>query len=61
MIYFGGHFETGDNGDGTRFIDYLAEYENYATQTIEFGKNMLDISQCIKTEDVATRIIPLRS
>lgn len=56
----GGHFETGANEDGTRFIDYLAEYENTSTQTIEFSKNALDITQYIKTEDVVTRLIPLR-
>ena len=56
----GGHFETGANEDGTRFIDYLAEYENTSTQTIEFGKNALDITQYIKTEDVVTRLVPLR-
>ncbi len=56
----GGHFETGELEDGTgRYIDYLANYDRNATQLIEFGKNLLDITQCIKTEDVATRIIPL--
>ena len=54
----GGHFETGEDENG-RYIDYLADYERKATQMIEFGKNLLDITQCIKTEDVATRIIPL--
>ena len=56
----GGHFETGEE-NGTRFIDYLAEYENVSSQVIEFGKNLLDITQFITSEDVATRIIPLRS
>jgi len=56
----GGHFETGANADSTRYIDYLAEYENTSSQVIEFGKNLLDITQYIKSEDVATRIIPLR-
>lgn len=55
----GGHFETGANEDGTRYVDYLSEYEKISRQKIEFGKNMLDITQYIKTEDVATRIIPL--
>lgn len=56
----GGHFETGalENETG-RYIDYIANYERKATQVIEFGKNLLDITQCVKTEDVATRIIPL--
>ena len=57
----GGHFETGELEDGSgRYIDYLASYDRNATQTIEFAKNLLDITQCIKTEDVVTRIIPLR-
>lgn len=56
----GGHFETGQNEDATRYIDYLAEYENISNQIIEFGKNELNITQHIKTENVATRIIPLR-
>lgn len=56
----GGHFETGELEDGSgRYIDYLANYDRNATQTIEFAKNLLDITQCIKTEDVVTRIIPL--
>lgn len=55
----GGHFETGEDGNG-RYIDYLASYDRKASQIIEFGKNLLDITQCIKTEDVATRIVPLR-
>lgn len=55
----GGHFETGPNEDGTRWIDYLAEYENISSQIIEFGKNELDLSQFISSEDVKTRIVPL--
>ncbi len=54
----GGHFETGEE-NGTRWIDYLAEYENVSTQKIEFGKNELDISQFISSENVKTRIVPL--
>lgn len=55
----GGHFETGEDENG-RYIDYLANYDRKASQTIEFAKNLLDITQCIKSEDVATRLIPLR-
>ena len=54
----GGHFETGQDENG-RYIDYLASYDRKSSQTIEFAKNLLDITQCIKSEDVATRIIPL--
>lgn len=56
----GGHFETGEAESGKRYIDYLSNYDRKSKQVIEFGKNLLDITQCIKTEDVATRIIPLR-
>lgn len=55
----GGHFESGQLENGGRYIDYLSEYEKISSQTIEFEKNLLDIKQFIKTEDVATRIIPL--
>ena len=56
----GGHFETGENQDSTRWIDYLQDYTRVSTQFIQFGVNLLDIEKVIKTEDVATRIIPLR-
>ena len=56
----GGHFETGEDENNNRYIDYLLNYDRKANQTIEFAKNLLDITQCIKTEDVATRLIPLR-
>ena len=56
----GGHFETGEAESGKRYIDYFSNYDRKSKQVIEFGKNLLDITQCIKTEDVATRIIPLR-
>ena len=54
----GGHFET-EEVNGARYIDYLAEYEKVSSQRIEFGKNELDISQFITSEDVKTRIVPL--
>ena len=56
----GGHFETGANEDGSRYIDYLQNYERISSQFIQFGVNLIDITQHIKTEDVATRIIALR-
>lgn len=55
----GGHFEV-EESNNVRYIDYKQNYLNNATQYIEFGKNLLNITQFIKTDDVATRIIPLR-
>lgn len=56
----GGHFETSQSEEGSRYIDYLANYENISSQQIKFGKNALDITQYIKTEEVCTKLIPLR-
>ena len=56
----GGHFEVGENQDGTRWIDYLQDYERVSTQAIQFGVNLINLETVIKTEDVATRIVPLR-
>lgn len=45
--------------NGVKYIDYLADYPNVNSQTINFGKNLLDLKQYIRGEDVATAIIPL--
>ena len=41
------------------YIDYLLDFETISSQTIEFGKNLLDLSRVTKGEDIATAIIPL--
>jgi len=41
------------------FIDYLKDFTTYCTQTIELGKNILDLNQKNKAENVATRVIAL--
>ena len=46
---------------GIRYLDYVAEYGDISDQTIEFGKNLLDISEYISAEDVFTVLIPLGS
>lgn len=45
--------------NGIRYIDYLEEYGTTSTQTIEFQKNILDLSQRISSENVITALIPL--
>lgn len=42
-----------------RYIDLVAEYGSASSQVIEFGVNMLDISEYISAEDVFTVLIPL--
>lgn len=45
--------------NGVRYIDYLEEYGTTSTQTIEFQKNILDLSERISAENVITALIPL--
>lgn len=56
---YGGYIETGQLENGERYIDYIKEYNSINPQTIEFGKNLLDITQYAKGEDIKTAIIPL--
>ena len=45
--------------NGVRYLDYLAEYDTLSNQTIEFKKNILDLSNHISAENVITALIPL--
>lgn len=47
--------------DGTRYLDYveIEDYGDTSSQTIEFGKNLLDFSRNIDMTDICTAIIPL--
>ena len=55
----GGYLWVRHEADGN-YIDYLADFNLYNyTQSIEIGKNLLDVSRTVKGEDVATAIIPI--
>lgn len=45
--------------NGTRYLDYLKESGKTNSQIIEFGVNLLDITEYITAEDVFTVLIPL--
>ena len=45
--------------NGVRYLDYVNELTNVCNQTIEFGKNIIDMTRYIKGEDVYTALIPL--
>lgn len=45
--------------DGTAYLDYEEELHYSSGQVIEFGKNMLDLSEYIDASNVFTYIIPL--
>lgn len=47
------------NENGIRYLDYIKEYENTNTQTIEFGENLLDFTRNFDWTEIATVIIPL--
>lgn len=56
----GGYLRLRHNDKGL-FLDWIGidQYGNYSTQPIEFGLNLLDYSETISAEDVATALIPL--
>lgn len=45
--------------NGSRYIDYKAIPGRQNTQTINFGNNLLDLTQYIKSDNLITAIIPL--
>lgn len=55
---YGGYILTRHGGD-TTYIDYVSEYSGTCEQTIEFGKNIVDMTRYIKGEDIFTALIPL--
>lgn len=56
--YRGGYLKVRGEGN-TRYIDWLEEYGVTNTQTIEFGVNLLDITEYITAEDIFTVIVPV--
>ena len=56
--YCGGYLRTRREADGI-YIDYLSNYGNSATQEIEFGVNLLDLTEEVSVEDLFTVLIPL--
>jgi hypothetical protein len=53
----GGYLRVRHTG-GVRYLDYLADYGVEATQTIEFAKNLIDLTQFIDATKVRTVLIP---
>ena len=54
---YGGYILTRHSGD-TTYIDYVSEYSGVCEQTIEFGKNLIDMTRYINGADVFTALIP---
>ena len=45
--------------NGIRYLDYVKHYGELIDQTIEFGINLLDISEYISADEIFTVLIPL--
>lgn len=54
----GGYIDTRKENDNY-YVDFLADYERVNSQTIEFKKNLLDITKYITAENIYTVLIPL--
>lgn len=54
----GGYLIVRHEKDGN-YIDYLKDIKTIASQKIEFGKNLLDITQKVSGDEMVTGIIPL--
>lgn len=56
--YCGGYLRTRHVGN-TTYIDLLQDYTGTSVQKIEFGTNLIDLTEEVKAEDVYTVLIPL--
>ena len=56
--YCGGYLRTRRVGN-TTYLDLLKDYGSTSIQKIEFGKNLIDLTEEVKAEDVFTVLIPL--
>lgn len=54
----GGYLKIRKEGEG-RYLDYLTSPGGVNGQVIEFGRNLIDLSEYITAEDIVTVLIPL--
>lgn len=45
--------------NGTKFLDYIAEYETDASQPAQYGYNILDVAASVEYNDLITALLPL--
>lgn len=57
--YINVKYDVEKDGKLVDYIEYVHDFTDTATQQIEFGENLLDISQVVSGADVATVLIPL--
>lgn len=54
----GGHLRIRKENN-VRYLDYLQDYPSVNTQTIEFGKNLVEFSKNFNASELVTAIVPL--
>ena len=54
---FGGYIRTRRSG-GTVYLDYIGDYGKAGNQNIEFGVNMIDVSESVSSDDIFTVLLP---
>lgn len=59
LIDFTGGYLRTRRQNGVTYIDLVADYGTTAVQEIEFGRNLLDLTEEVSAEDVFTVLIPL--
>lgn len=57
---YGGHLRI-RKVNGTRYLDYLAEYPDTCSQVIQFGTNLIEFTRKWDSTEFATVIVPLGS
>lgn len=55
---YGGYLNVREE-NGTTYIDYLSANDSVCSQVVEFGKNLMDLTETITAQDVFTVLIPL--
>lgn len=56
--YINVRYDVEKDGELVDYLEYVHDFTETATQRIEFGENLLDISQVVNGADVATVLIP---
>ena len=54
----GGYIRIRKESDGY-YLDYLESYDSMNEQVVEFGKNLIDLTEYVTAEDLFTCLIPL--
>lgn len=57
--YINVRYDVEKDGKLVDYLEYINDFEDTATQQIEFGENLLDLTQSISGIDIATVLIPL--